>query len=118
LADRARKRIFSKLEIRTIPYGDGRGSDRAANPPDVVDTLNDRLRIIMGKCEQFAQNNSITLIVSINGGWTVRTAKLDLLNALFLECEEAKLAKAAQDAIDDLKEFKRKADRMWGRNRS
>jgi hypothetical protein len=109
LADQTRKRIFSKLDIKTIPYGDGSGSDRAANPLDVVDRLNERLRIIIGKCEQFAHKHTITLIVSINGGWTLKTAKLNLLGSLFFECEEAKLAKAVQDAIDDLKEFKRKA---------
>lgn len=105
-----RKRIFAKLGVHTIPYGDGRGSDRAANPVDVVDRLDDRLRIIISTCEQFAHDDAITLVISVNGGWTLTTAKLNLLSSLFFECQEATLARAAQDAIDDLKEFKRKAD--------
>jgi hypothetical protein len=105
-----RKRILTKLRVTTIPYGDGSGSDRAANPLDVLDRLDERLRIIISKCERFARKDVITLVVSINGGWTLKTAKLNLLSSLFFECSEAKLAQAVQDAIDDLKEFQRKAD--------
>jgi hypothetical protein len=106
--DQARKRIFEKLGIRGAPPISDRGN---GNRLDVIDRLNERLLEIISKCEQFAVDGKITLIVSLNGGYTPKSARNSILSALFFECEEAKLAKLAQDAIDDLKEFKRKADR-------
>jgi hypothetical protein len=106
--DQARKRIFEKLNIRGAPPISDRGN---GNRLDVIDRLNERLVEIISKCEQYAVDGKITLIVSLNGGYTPKSARNYILSALFFECQEAKLAKAAQDVIDDLKEFKRKADR-------
>lgn len=107
--DQARKRIFEKLKIRGSPPMSGEGN---GNRLDVIDRLNERLLEVISKCEQYAVDGKITLIVSLNGGYTPKSARHYILSALFFECEEAKLAKQTQDAIDDLKEFKRKFDRI------
>ena len=107
----AREAIFKKLGIKSVKFGDG-GTRGARNPFNTVVTLDDRLRTILRKCEQFAVKGSLTLSVSINGGYTRKSAQMDILNALFLECREAKLMRAVQDVIEDIKEFKRKADQF------
>jgi hypothetical protein len=109
LAEATVNRILSRLSIRTIPYGDGRMGP-ARNPLDVVDRLNARVKTILRKNEKFAVKGSLTLVVSINGGFTFKTAKNDLLNSLFYECPEAELAAINQDIIDALKDAKRAAD--------
>jgi hypothetical protein len=105
LADPTRKIIFAKLGIKTIEYGD------RANPLDLIPQFDERLVTIFAKCEEFATSkNTITLIVSVIGGWTLKEARSNILKSLFIECKEAKLARQLQDIIDDLKEAKRKAD--------
>ena len=105
--DQARKAIFAKLGIANQPPTGNTGN---INPSDVVIRFNERLLTIISQCEQYAVKRRLTLIVSLNGGYTYKSAQRNILNALFIECEEARLATALEDIIDDLKEMKRRAD--------